>query len=125
MPKVHIQFNKYFNSKEFDIKGVPFSGRNMNPFLIAVLYGLRVFLNGPVVVSSGGRNKKTNLNAGGVEDSSHVSFEAVDIKCKSSIRRFLILKYLLAVGITRIGIYKTHIHFDVSKIKDQYVMWYV
>lgn len=48
---------------------------------------------------------------------------AVDIACLGSRWRFQILKGLVSVGFTRIGIYPTHIHVDLSRTRDQEVCW--
>lgn len=37
---------------------------------------------------------------------------AADVKCLSSYKRFIIVKYALAMGFTGIGIAKTFIHLD-------------
>lgn len=70
------------------------------------------------------RCKKHNKEVGGSETSSHLKGLAVDIKVKGSRKRFLILKALIDVGFTRIGIYKTFLHVDYSKDKIQEVIWY-
>ena len=71
----------------------------------------------------GAYNKEWNAKIGGRVGSSHIKGLAADIHCNSSRDRALIVKSLLEVGITRIGIAKTFIHCDVDKQKDQDVIW--
>jgi len=55
--------------------------------------------------------------------SSHIKGLAVDISAKDSIKRFKILKALLSVGFTRIGLANTFIHVDLDQDKSQNVIW--
>jgi len=48
---------------------------------------------------------------------------AVDIRCSSGSARWNILKALLRVGFTRIGLYDRHIHVDRSVSAPNYVLW--
>jgi len=79
--------------------------------------------NSVMIITSGYRCKKHNLEVGGVEGGSHPNGTGVDIKCDSSRARFLLLKALIMAGFTRIGIYKKHIHADLDPGKDQEVVW--
>ena len=80
----------------------------------------------PFKINSGYRTKEWNYKVGGRSSalgSSHLKGLAADIHCNNSRDRALIIKALLEVGITRIGIANTFIHCDVDKRKDQDVIW--
>lgn len=55
---------------------------------------------------------------------SHGKALAVDISCTESRYRFHLLKALVEVGFTRIGIYSRHIHADIDDSRDLEVIWY-
>lgn len=119
------QFNEYFNSSEFDSPDVRFSGNNMKSQVITLLYRLRVLMNESVIISSGVRSIPHNTDIGGSPDSSHITFLAVDIKIKNIAYRYKLIKYLLMLGVKRIGVYENHIHIDLDLSKTQNIMWYV
>lgn len=116
---------KYFKLFEFDSPDEPGSGSKMNiNFLEKLDYARH---NAGVVfrINSGYRSREWNTKITGRinSDSSHIKGLAADIHCNNSRDRALIVKSLLEVGITRIGIAKTFIHCDVDKQKDQDVIW--
>ena len=77
----------------------------------------------PFTITSGKRSSDINEQAGGVQDSSHISGKAVDLACADSPDRFKMVSALLAVGFRRIGIYEKHCHVDVDETKPQDVAW--
>jgi uncharacterized protein YcbK (DUF882 family) len=80
----------------------------------------------PFVISCGTRTPEQNAClAESVKDSAHLTGNAVDLACDDSVSRFAMVKALLDVGFTRIGIYSAHIHADNSKTLPQNVCWYV
>lgn len=54
--------------------------------------------------------------------SSHCKGCAVDISCRDSVRRLVIIQSLLRAGFRRIGIHKYFIHVDSDSLK-QYCIW--
>jgi zinc D-Ala-D-Ala carboxypeptidase len=60
------------------------------------------------------------------EDSktSHGRGTGVDMRCAQSTQRFRILKALLEVGFSRIGVYDKHIHVDLDDQSPQGVVWW-
>ena len=60
---------------------------------------------------------------GGSYDSDHISGEGSDVAVSSSRDRFRLVEAAIKVGISRIGIAKTFIHFGTSLTKTQEVMW--
>lgn len=121
---MHKQLSKNFHSSEFDCPSKPYTGVNMNPLLIDKLQMLRNIIDKSIIVTSGFRTKEYNKEVGGAKDSSHTHGNAVDIAITNSLDRFFIVKYALVIGIERIGIYKTHIHLDISTLKESPVIWY-
>lgn len=77
----------------------------------------------PFKITSGLRTCDANKNAMGVENSSHITGKAVDLAVSDSRERFLIIRGLLAAGITRLGAYDHHVHADVDTTKDPDVLW--
>lgn len=114
---------KYFKLEEFDSPDEPGSGKKMDMKFLEKLDYARHNANIPFKINSGYRSKNWNQTVGGRFGSSHQYGVAADIKCIGSRDRALMIKALLDVGITRIGIAKTFLHVDVDKNKDQDVFW--
>lgn len=106
---------KYFKANEI---------AGLKPELVKKLDEAREKAGIPFVITSGKRTIITNEEVGGVENSSHLTGEAVDLRCQTSVDRWKMLNALLAVKFNRIGIYKNHLHCDISKDKPQEVIWY-
>lgn len=80
----------------------------------------------PFIITCGLRTpSQNNLLAESVKDSAHLTGNAVDLACADSQTRFLMIKALLDVGFTRIGVYSAHLHADNSRDLPQNVFWYV
>lgn len=81
----------------------------------------------PFIITSACRCIPHNIKSGGVANSSHIIRKgvglAVDIKCKTGASRFKIMKALLAVGLSRIGVANGFIHVDMDSAKSQEVIW--
>ena len=105
---------KYFSEKE--IVG-------LKPELVALLDKARGIAGIPFKINSGIRTKTQNTNAGGVEDSSHLTGLAVDLACTTSANRYKMMTALLEVGFNRIGLGETFIHADIDKTKAGNVIW--
>lgn len=106
---------RYFEQSE--VKG-------LKDELIAKLDEARHLAEIPFVITSGLRLFEKNESVGGIQDSAHLKGLAVDLRAASSAEKFKIVQALLAVGFTRIGIYKDgHIHVDLSKSLPQKVLW--
>ena len=91
--------------------------------LVAKLDQARHYANTPFFFTSTTRSVADNANAMGVENSSHISGKAVDIRVDNSTDRFNIVKGLVMAGFNRIGVYDHHIHADIDETKPQNVMW--
>lgn len=106
---------KYFSDKE--IVG-------LKPELVKMLDEARGIAGVPFKITSGFRTKEQNDKLkGSVEDSAHMTGEAVDISCPDSKVRFKMIKALLVAGFTRIGIGKDFLHIDIDKTKPQDCIW--
>lgn len=55
--------------------------------------------------------------------STHSRRTAVDIACTSSRYRYELVRLLVTLGVTRIGVYPRHVHFDVDEQAAQDVLW--
>ena len=78
----------------------------------------------PLSVNSGARCKAHNKAIRASETSSHTLGLAVDFKCSESFPRYKLIKALMELGITRIGLHKAFIHFDLDKSKASSVWFY-
>ena len=114
---------KYFNINEFDSPDVKGSGAKMDSCFLEMLDKARDIAGIPFVINSGYRTLEHNAKVGGVNSSSHTKGVAVDIACKESRARFVIVSALKDAGFTRIGISSAFIHVDSDIDKAQNVIW--
>jgi uncharacterized protein YcbK (DUF882 family) len=96
---------------------------NMNEQLVQKLDLARAIAKTPFGINSAMRCEAHNRKDGGIEDSAHLTGNAVDIRCTNSHKRFLIVAALLHVGFKRVLIYDTFIHVDNDETKPQKVLW--
>ena len=113
----------HFELSEFDSPDEIGSGFMMDLDFLVKLDTARHKAGIPFKINSGYRTIAHNKKVGGKRNSSHRKGLAVDIKSKDSRSRSIILKSLLSVGFTRIGIGKTFIHVDDDLKKAQNVTW--
>jgi len=79
----------------------------------------------PFVITCGLRTPEQNAALPeAVQDSAHLTGNAVDLACGDSATRFAMIRGLLLAGFTRIGVYSAHIHADNSVTLPQNVCWY-
>lgn len=113
---------QYFKIEEFKCK----CGCGRTEMMSTTLDKLdkaRELANTPFKITSGYRCKEHNAAVGGKSEGAHTSGYAVDIEASTSPARIAIVKALLDVGFTRIGVAKTFIHADDDPTKPQNVMW--
>lgn len=96
---------------------------NMNQDFLLRLDLARELAGIPFKINSAFRTVENELANGRDGTSSHTKGLAVDIAATNSIIRFKVMKSLLAVGFTRIGIRYDFIHVDMDLEKNQNVMW--
>jgi len=101
---------------------------NPNPRLLEWLNTLRMLV-GSIHITSGSRCLEHNKSIGSKDTSSHVPkgendyTDAVDIKTKTSGKRFKVVTSAHAAGFTRLGFGKGFVHVDVDLHKADNVMW--
>ena len=95
---------------------------NMSKEFLFVLDEAREIAGIPFVINSAYRSPEHPLSIKN-PSSSHIKGLAVDIKATDSKTRFKIVKALVTVGFTRIGIADTFIHVDLDLDKTQNVIW--
>jgi len=103
---------KYFKEVEY----------KMDADFLAKLDKAREFAKVPFVINSAYRSPEHPESIKN-PTSSHIKGLAVDIKATDSKTRFKIVKALVTVGFTRIGIADTFIHVDLDLDKTQNVIW--
>jgi uncharacterized protein YcbK (DUF882 family) len=115
-----------FTRDEFEEEGYDVRIDNIIPHICQTI---RNKIDAPLYITSGVRSPETNARVGGSQNSSHLKGLAVDISTNnvgaeiSNRNRFIIIKTLIDLGVDRIGIAKTFIHFDVDEEKTQNVIW--
>jgi len=112
----------FFSKEEFECDGVNCFDK-MDKDLLQKLDIARSFANIPFKITSSWRSEEHNEKVGGSKNSSHLRGYAVDIYCKHSVDRLLMLEALTSAGFTRIGVAKTFIHVDVDPELPNGVMW--
>jgi Peptidase M15. len=95
--------------------------------IVELCENIRSAWNEPVIITSGVRTKAANdtlvTQGKASPNSSHLKGLACDIYCTRSYLRWRAVNTLIANGVTRIGIAKNFIHFDIDKDKVQNVIW--
>jgi zinc D-Ala-D-Ala carboxypeptidase len=113
---------KYFTLQEFDSPDKPGSGKNMDKDFLEMLDCAREEAQIPFKINSGFRTEAKNkeiyrlLRKTPIK-SSHLKGYAADIHCNNSQHRSIIVRALINVGFTRLGISKTFIHVDNDQDK--------
>ena len=79
--------------------------------------------SGPLHITSGVRCKTHNKAVGGKPSSAHLKGLAVDILCKASRKRYLVVSEAIGAGFTRIGVGADFVHLDIAPGKAACVMW--
>ena len=115
---------KYFTLEEFDSPDKPGSSEYMDKDFLEMLDCAREEAQTPFRITSGFRTIEHNAEVGGVENSSHLKGCAVDIACDNSQRRSVIIRALINVGYTRLGIAKSFIHVDSDPDKSDAIWLY-
>jgi zinc D-Ala-D-Ala carboxypeptidase len=107
--EVEEMFGKYFTFDELKCK-CGCNDLKIDKSLAKILYQFRVLMDAPVIIRSAYRCPKHKNYS-----SNHRGY-AIDIESKDSIDRYYHLKYLITLGITRIGINfkECYIHWDIN-----------
>jgi uncharacterized protein YcbK (DUF882 family) len=120
---------KYFTYKEFDSPDEPGSGKNMRHDFLELVDLAREEAGVAFKISSGFRTEAYNkdlLKRGykASKNSSHLKGCAADIVCTDSAKRSVIVRALINVGFTRLGIAKSFIHVDNDPDKPDAIWLY-
>lgn len=86
----------------------------LNPRLVSMLDSARGFAKTAFIITSGKRSEAENEAAGGAPNSAHLRGLAVDLRCKSSQKRYKMVPALLLAGFRRIVVYASDGHFHVD-----------
>ena len=105
---------KYFKEKEVI---------GLKEELVKRLDSAREIAGIPFIITSGLRSPADSIKAGGFGTDAHTGGFAVDLRCRGSRERFLIIKGLIMSGFRRIGDEIDHIHADIDPDKDIDVIW--
>lgn len=105
---------KHFNDSEI---------RGLQDRLVTMLDNARELAKIPFIITSGLRTASQNEQIGGVDDSAHLKGLAVDLRCRNSAERFIIVSALLMAGFKRIEITNDHVHTDIDSLKPQNVIF--
>lgn len=110
---------KYFEKSEFKCRcgGKYCNGYPAEPQekLVRLLDKVRDHFGKPITISSGVRCKQHNANVGGVSNSRHLTFRAVDF-CVSGLPASLVLPYVQSLSGVRYAyaIDSSYIHMDIE-----------
>lgn len=116
---------KHFKDYEFDC-GCGRCGlgvRDMDPTLLTMLDSAREKAGIPFEINSAIRCVFHNAVVGGTASSSHLTGQAVDIKCLISRHRFTMVKALVETGFIRVGVGHNFIHADIDQGKPGRLIW--
>lgn len=110
-----------FSSHEFGTS-IPASAASDVLELARNLQVLRDHLGRPVYINSGFRTQSHNKKVGGRPKSQHLSGKGADIKVTDLAPKelFRIIETLISTGKMKqggLGLYKTHIHYDIRGTK--------
>lgn len=117
----------HFRRKEFAC-GCGCGLDNVDLRLVFMLQRIRTVRGAPLRITSGCRCAAHNKSVGGAKQSAHLPDEsgvchAADVVCDTCADRFAVVSAALKAGITRIGIYKSHVHLDNSTARKQSIIW--
>ena len=120
---------KYFTYSEFDSPDEPGSGKNMDKDFLEMLDCAREESGIPFKITSGFRTQAYNkdLIKRGYQaspNSAHLKGCAADIACGNSAQRSIMVRALVNVGFTRIGVSKTFLHVDNDQAKSDAIWLY-
>lgn len=113
----------YFRLAEFDSPDLPGSGNFIDRNFVSKLDFMRAYHGWPIFITSGFRTRNHNAVVGGDVDSSHLGGYAADISVTNSMDRYSLLYSALCAGISRIGVYPSHLHLDVDPKKAANLIW--
>lgn len=115
--------SKHFSEVEFLRCNPSCSMQDMDQRIIDMWDAVRDKTGIPLRLNSAYRSAAHERTRGRTGTSAHTLGKAMDIACNSGSTRMKIIKAMIEVGFTRIGIGNTFIHGDCSFNHAQNVMW--
>lgn len=115
--------SKYFSEGEFNGCSPSCSLQDMKQTTMSKLDTAREIAGIQFMLTSAYRSPGWDKSKGRSGTGAHTLGQAIDIRCTTSMDRFLVVNALLKAGFKRIGIAKNFIHADDSERHDQEVMW--
>jgi zinc D-Ala-D-Ala carboxypeptidase len=118
---------KHFKLSEFDCKGSPGTGSNMDLVFLLMIDKAREIAGTPFLINSGFRTKAYNdklikLGYKASPNSSHLKGKAADIHV-NSVTVIKVIRACVEAGFKRIGIARTFIHVDNDNEKVNPAVW--
>ena len=101
---------KYFKKSEF-VMGNENVYDQMDRIFLETLDELRHLVAMPLKITSSYRSPSYNKSVGGASKSMHLQGRAVDIACKNSHDRMIIIAEALSLGLT-VGVASSFLHID-------------
>jgi uncharacterized protein YcbK (DUF882 family) len=104
---------RYFSKSEFVMGKVNVFDK-MDTIFLQLLDALREECDFPIKINSSYRSPAYNKSIGGASRSKHMEGIAVDIACTNSIKRAVLVKNALELGLS-VGVGKSFVHCDNRK----------
>lgn len=114
---------KFFTNDDFKRSTPSCSISDMSPELLSKLDRAREIAGIPFVVLSAYRSPYWDISKGRSGNGAHTRGLAVDIRCRNSLERWLIVMAAITVGFTRIGVAKGFVHLDIDTSLPNPVLW--
>jgi len=101
----------------------PGDWQHTDPELLRLLALLSKEVGRKLEVNSGHRSHTHNEEIGGVSDSAHLTYKAVDLHAGNPEKALALAKAAAKVGFQRIGVGRTFVHVDVDYSKNYPTAW--
>ncbi len=115
--------SRYFSEAEFERCTPPCSLQDMSQEAMDTFDKVRQNVGTPLSISCAYRTEAWDRAKGRSGNSAHTQRCAIDVRCTDSGLRHKIVQAAIKAGITRIGIAKTFVHIDTSKLNTPRVIW--
>ena len=96
---------------------------NMDMVFIKILQDVRTDIGKRVDITSGSRCVERNRDVGGGDNSTHLYGTAVDIYVMGNQYRYTLVQSLYKHGVTRVYIYRGHVHADIKPVDTPVLGW--
>ena len=104
-----------YSWKDFHNSGVMGGTGQIDSRVVQALDQVSTFLGRKIAITSGHRTAKYNDGIpGAAKDSRHIHGDALDIAVTNPKEQREVIKFLSSIGVKGIGVYKKHMHIDLS-----------